>query len=52
MVIIVAKDNEGYTNSIAKTFNDAGVLTIGFLDNANFDCYDSVVADLSCTEYP
>ena len=52
MVIIVAKDNEGYTNSIAKTFNDAGVLTIGFLDNANFDCYDSVVADVSCTEYP
>ena len=52
MVIIVAKDNEGHTNSIAKTFNDAGVLTIGLLDNANFDCYDSVVADVSCTEYP
>lgn len=52
MVIIVAKDNEDHANSIAKTFHDAGVLTLGLLDNADLDCYDSVVADVSCTEYP
>lgn len=52
MVIIVAKDNEGHANSIAKTFHDAGVLTLGFLDNADFDCYDSVMSEAPYTEYP
>lgn len=52
MVIIVAKDNEDHANSIAKTFHDAGVLTLGLLDNADFDCYDSVVSEASCAEYP
>ena len=52
MVIIVAKDNEDHANSIAKTFHDAGVLTIGLLDNADLDCYDSVVSETSYTEYP
>ena len=52
MVIIVAKDNEDHANSIAKTFHDAGVLTLGLLDNADLDCYDSVVVETSCTEYP
>lgn len=52
MVIIVAKDNENHANSIAKTFHDAGVLTLGLLDNADLDCYDSVVAEASYTEYP
>ena len=52
MVIIVAKDNEDHANSIAKTFHDAGVLTLGLLDNADFDCYDSVVSETSCAEYP
>ena len=52
MVIIVAKDNENHANSIAKTFRDAGVLTLGLLDNADLDCYDSVVAEASYTEYP
>ena len=52
MVIIVAKDNEDHANSIAKTFHDAGVLTIGLLDNADLDCYDSVVPEASYTEYP
>lgn len=46
MVIIVAKDNENHANSIAKTFHDAGVLTLGLLDNADLDCYDSVVAEV------
>lgn len=52
MVIIVAKDNEDHANSIAKTFHDAGVLTLGLLDNADLDCYDSVVSEDSYTEYP
>ena len=52
MVIIVAKDNEDQANSIAKTFHEAGVLTIGLLDNADLECYDVVVVETSCTEYP
>ena len=52
MVIIVARDNEEHANSIAKTFHDAGVLTLGLLDNADLDCYDSVVLEASYTEYP
>lgn len=51
MVIIVAKDNEDHANSIAKTFHEAGVLTIGLLDNADLDCYDSAVSEASYTEY-
>lgn len=52
MVIIVAKDNEDHANSIAKTFHEAGVLTIGLLDNADLECYDGVVVETSCAEYP
>ncbi len=52
MVIIVAKDNEDHANNIAKTFHEAGVLTLGLLDNADLDCYDSVVSEASYTEYP
>lgn len=52
MVVIVVKDNEDHANNIAKTFHDAGVLTLGLLDNADFDCYDSVVSEASCAEYP
>ena len=52
MVIIVARDNEEHANSIARTFHDAGVLTLGLLDNADLDCYDSVVLEASYTEYP
>ena len=52
MVIIVAKDNEDHANSIAKTFHEAGVLTIGLLDNADLECYDGVVVETSRAEYP
>ena len=52
MVIIGTKDNEDHANSIAKTFHDAGVLTLGLLENADLDCYDSVVSEASYTEYP
>ena len=30
-------------NRIANTFHDAGVLTIGFSEDANTSCYDSVM---------
>lgn len=52
LVIIVAKDGAPQANSIAKAFHDAGVLTLGLLDNADLDCYDSVVSEASYTEYP
>ena len=52
MVIIVARDNEDIANGIAKTFHDAGVLTLGLLDNADLECYDGVMVETSCTEYP
>lgn len=52
MVIIVTKDNEDHANSIAKTFHEAGVLTIGLLDNADLECYDGVVVETSRAEYP
>lgn len=45
MVIIVARDNEEVANAIAKTYHDAGVLTIGFLNNADAECYDSIAID-------
>lgn len=52
LVIIVAKDGAPQANNIAKAFHDAGVLTLGLLDNADLDCYDSVVTDASAAEYP
>lgn len=45
MVIIVARDNEEVANAIAKTYHDAGVLTIGFINNATAECYDSIAID-------
>ena len=51
MAIIVAKGNEAQANSIAKTFHDAGVLPLGLVDNADSDCYDSVVSESSYAEY-
>lgn len=45
MVIIVAQDNEEVANTIAKTYHDAGVLTIGFINNATAECYDSIAID-------
>ena len=48
----MARDNESHANTIAKTFHDAGVLTLGLLDDADFDCFDSVVLEPIYTEYP
>lgn len=52
MVIIVATDNTETANAIAKTFHDAGVLTIGFLNNAASACYDSIAIDAHFNDFP
>lgn len=52
MVIIVARDNEDVANAIAKTYHEAGVLTIGLVHNADLSCYDSIVADKSFECFP
>lgn len=52
MAIIVARDNEGMANAIAKTYHDAGVLTIGLLNNAASGCYDSIAVDAHFNDYP
>ena len=45
MVIIVARDNKEVANEIAKAYHDAGVLTIGLVNDADFFSYDSVDVD-------
>lgn len=52
MAIIVAKDNIEAANEIAKTYHDAGVLTIGLVPEADFSCYDSVATGASPTDFP
>lgn len=52
MVIIVAKDNEEVANAIAKTYHDAGVLTIGLVHNADSTCYDTIAIDTDSETYP
>jgi len=52
LAIIVFKDNEDTANLIAKTFHEAGVLTIGFSDNANSSCFDSVLEGATSADYP
>lgn len=52
MAIIVAKDNEDVANAIAKTFHDAGVLTIGLPYDADHSCYDSVNIDAHFNDFP
>lgn len=52
MAIIVAHDNEDMANAIAKTYHDAGVLTIGLIDKAACDCYDSIAVDAHFNDYP
>ena len=45
MVIIAARDNEEVANAIAKTYHDAGVLTIGLVYDPDIACFDSVMTD-------
>lgn len=52
MVIIVARDNKDVANAMAKTFHDAGVLTIGLLYDADHSCYDSVNIDAHFNDFP
>lgn len=50
MVIIVAKDNVEAANVIAKTYHDAGVLTIGLVSEPDYSCYDSVATETSSVD--
>lgn len=52
MVIIVARDNEEVANTIAKTYHDAGVLTIGLVYDPDILCYDNIASDTSVKSYP
>lgn len=52
MVIIVAWDNEEVANTIAKTYHDAGVLTIGLVYDPTIACYDSVMMDSRHEDFP
>ena len=52
MVIIVARDNEEVANAIAKTYHDAGVLTIGLVYDPNIAYYDSVMMDSRHEDLP
>lgn len=52
MVIIVARDNEEVANAIAKTYHDAGILTIGLVYDPNIACFDSVMMDARHEDFP
>ena len=52
MVIIVARDNEEVANAIAKTYHEAGVLTISLVYEPNIACYDSVMMDSMHEDLP
>lgn len=51
MAIIVAQDNEGVANAIAKTYHDAGVVTIGLVHNPDFDSYDNIASDTNSDNF-
>lgn len=52
IVIIVARDNEEVANAIAKTYHDAGILTIGLVHNPDVSCYDNIATDTSVEDFP
>lgn len=51
MAIIVATDNMETANEIAKTYHDAGVLTIGLVSEPDYSCYDSVATETSLVDF-
>ena len=51
MAIIVAKDNVEAAHEIAKTYHDAGVLTIGLVSEPDYSCYDSVATVTSSEDF-
>ncbi len=52
LAIICFIDCDDNANRIAKIFHDAGVLTIGLGDDAVPSCYDSVMRNVSFSEFP
>lgn len=52
LAIICFTDCDDNANRIAKTFHDAGVLTIGFSEDAVPSYYDSIMKWVSSSEYP
>lgn len=52
IAIIVFTDCDDNANRIANTFHDAGVLTIGFNEDASPSCYDSIMNSVMSSEIP
>ena len=52
LAIIIFTDLEETANRIANTFHDAGVLTLGFSEDADPSCYDSIMLCESRNKYP
>lgn len=52
IAIIVFTDCDDNANRIANTFHDAGVLTIGFNEDASPSCYDSIMTSVMSYEIP
>lgn len=52
LAIIVFIDNEVTANLIARSFHQAGVLTIGFSEDADPSCFDSILKGVKPTDYP
>ena len=52
LAIIVFIDCEDNANNIAKTFHDAGVLTVGLNSDTYPYCYDCVMRDIPTAKYP
>lgn len=52
LAIIVFTDCDDNANRIAKTFHEAGVLTIGFSEDADTSCYDSIMQTIFATDAP
>lgn len=52
MAIIFTKDDTKVADEIARSYHDAGVLTIGLVPDADYSCYDSIAADAECADLP
>lgn len=52
LAIVVFVDCDDNANRIAKIFHDSGVLTIGFSEDAETSCYDSVMPTVCATNAP
>ncbi len=52
LAIIVFIDCEDTANLIAKSFHEAGVLTLGLSEDADPSCFDSILEGVNPSEYP